>query len=93
MKSPDALCAFAVNNNLVERWLDSLDPSIRTYASNFVINRLGNLGYDLDRVVDEQDKWFVGLLSQHFFAFLRLEIMDQNPGRAITVIGSSDPVE
>jgi len=83
MESHDALIDFTVDNDFVNQWFDSLDPSFRTFAIDFAVNKLKRHDYDPDLIEDGEDKYLANLLANHFDAYLRLKIMDSCPGRVV----------
>jgi hypothetical protein len=73
----------SVTPDLVNEWLDSFDPSIRTFAANFSINVLCRYDFDHSKIAGTEDEYFSRLLSKHFFAFLRIKFEEQNPGHIL----------
>ena len=78
---PDFLTAFYNSNEFVEEWLDSLDPSVKIFASNFCINVMTRHDFDCDKIVGTEEYEVAVLLSMHFEAFLKLKYQEENPGR------------
>ena len=68
----------SVTSDLVEEWLDSFDPSVKTFVSNFSINTLKKYDFDFDKISDLDDRHFADLLSKHLMAFLKLKAYSQN---------------
>ena len=52
---PDFLTAFNITNEFVEEWLDSFDPSVKTFASNFYINVMSRYDFDCSKIVGTED--------------------------------------
>ena len=86
METPESLLTFDIDDNFINQWFDSFHPSIKTYATNFVINKLKRYDFNLDLIEDKDEKIFADMLFRHFTCFLKLKAMDENPGRAITGI-------
>ena len=74
---------LSLPGNIVDQWLDSFDPTIRTYTANFVINTLKKHSFDLSSMNDD-DAEYARLLSLHFSAYIRRVLIDQFPDRIIT---------
>lgn len=83
METPKSLSIFTVDEDLLNQWFDSFDPSIKTFATDFAMNKLRRYDFDFDKISDDDDKYFAKLLSIHFAAFLELKIMDACPGRIV----------
>jgi len=84
METPKLLSVFSIDDDLMNQWFDSFHPSIRTFATNFVINKLKQYNFNPDIMEDDGDVYFANLLAKHFAAFLDLKMMDANPGCVIT---------
>jgi len=83
METSYSVSKFTIDNDFIEQWLDSLDPSVKTFATDFVINKLRRYAFDPQMIEDKGDKYFVHLLAHHFDAYLRLKFMDTCPGRLV----------
>ena len=70
---------FAISNDFVEEWLDSFDPSIKTFAANHVLNVMREHWHKDDEKIPADLRYLNKLLSQHFFAFLKIKISEQLP--------------
>ena len=91
MEAPDALSVFTIDDIFMNQWFDSFDPSIKTFAADFVINKMKRYDFNPELMEDSGDKYFATLLANHFAAFLKLKMMDENPGRLITGWGAFYP--
>ena len=80
---PDFLTTFNITNEFVEEWLDSFDPSVKTFASNFCINVMTRHDFDCDKIVGTEEYEVAVLLSMHFEAFLKLKYQEENPNRVV----------
>lgn len=79
MNDRDGTISFVgVTSDLIEEWLDSFDPSVKTFASNFSINTLKKYNFDFDKIADSNDRHFAELLSRHLLAFLKLKEFSHN---------------
>ena len=52
---PDFLTTFNIANEFAEEWLDSYDPSVKTFASNFCINVMSCHDFDCTKIVETED--------------------------------------
>jgi hypothetical protein len=86
METPSSFSVFAIDDDFLNEWFDSFHPSVKTFATNFVINKLRRYDFNPDAIEDGDDKCLANLLVNHFSAFLKLKIMDENPGRVVTDI-------
>jgi len=78
-EKPLEMNAFAISNDFIEEWLDSFDPSIKTFTANHVLNVMREY-WDKDEEKFPADlRYFNQLLSQHFFALLKVKIREQLP--------------
>lgn len=84
MEAQDALSVFTIDDDFMSQWFDSFHPSVKTYATDFVINKLKRYNFNPDLIEDMDDKSFAIMILKHFDGFLRLKMMDANPGRIIT---------
>ena len=78
---PDFLTTFYITNEFVEEWLDSFDPSVKTFASNFCINVMSRYDYDCDKMMGTDEYEGAVLLSRHFEAFIKLKYQEKYPDR------------
>ena len=78
---PDFLTAFYNSNEFVEEWLDSLDPSVKIFASNFCINVKSRYDCDYDKMMGTDEYEVAVLLSRFFEAFIKLKYQEENPNR------------
>jgi hypothetical protein len=62
----------AITDDIIEEWLDSFDPSVRTHVADFSINTLRKYDYNYDEISDKADRHFAELLSKHLIAFLKV---------------------
>jgi hypothetical protein len=74
--------SISLPGNIVDQWLDSFDPAIRTYTANFVINTLRKYSFDLSGMSDD-DAGYARLLLLHFSVYVRRVLIDQFPDRII----------
>ena len=86
METPGSFSVFTIDDDFLTEWFDSFHPSVKTFATNFVINKLKVYDFNPDKMEDGDDKCLANLLVNHFSAFLKLKIMDENPGRVISDI-------
>jgi len=70
---------FAISNDFVEEWLDSFDPSIKTFTANHVLNVMREYWDKDEGEIPADLHYFIQLLSQHFFAFLKVKVSEQLP--------------
>lgn len=78
-EQPLEMNTFAISNDFVEEWLDSFDPSIKTFTANHVLNVMREYWHEDEERIPADLRYFNQLLSQHFFAFLKIKISEQLP--------------
>ena len=83
MDMRESLSIFTVDDKFMNQWFDSFHPSIKTFVTDFVINKLKHCDYDPDAIEDCSERCFANLLVNHFATFLELKVMDENPGRLL----------
>jgi len=84
MEAPDALSIFTIDDDFMNQWFDSFHPSVKTYVTDFVIHKLKRYDFDPDPMEGIDDKGFAIMVLKHFDGFLKLKMMESNPGRIIT---------
>ena len=84
METSEMQSIFTIDDDLMNQWFDSFDPSIKTFTIDFVINKLRRFDFNPDAIDDWDDKLLARLLLNQFGAFLHLKMMEANPGRVIT---------
>lgn len=78
--------SIAITPELVEEWIETLDPSIRTFVANFNINTMRQYSYDYDAIPEGDDRDLTEVLSRHFSTFLKLKFYKSTSGRTLTRI-------
>jgi len=78
-EQPLEMNTFAISNDFIEEWLDSFDPSIKTFTANHVLNVMREYWDKDEEKIPADLRYFNQLLSQHFFAFLKVKISEQLP--------------
>ena len=86
MSNSKTMCTFDINEHFMNQWFDSFHPSIKTYVTNYIINTLRQYDFSVDAIEDKEERSFAIMLMSHFGAFLKLKMMDENPGHVITGI-------
>jgi len=76
--------------DLVELWLETFPPEIKTFTANFVINIMGKADFDPDKLADDGQRYFANLLAGHFEAFLKMWFYDNCPGQVLRDISFSE---
>jgi len=84
MQTSDKANIFTIDDDFINQWFDTFDPSIKTFVIDFSINKLKPYNFNIDLIEDEEEKHFASILANHFASFLQLKIMDANPGHLIT---------
>ncbi len=79
-----------ITHDLIETWLDTFPPEIKTFAANFVINIMGKADFDPDNLADDGQRYFANLLGGHFEAFLKVWFYDNVPGQVLKEISFSE---
>ena len=74
---------FSVTPELVEEWIDSFDPSIKTFVANFALNISGRHDLEDAEKVPADVLYFHRLLDRHFTAFLKTKICEARPDRIL----------
>jgi hypothetical protein len=79
-----------VTHDLIECWLDSFPPEIKTFTANFVINVMDKADYDPENLADNDQRYFANLLEGHFEVFLKVWFYDNHPGQVLKGISFSE---
>jgi hypothetical protein len=81
---PDSVASLSLDQEIIDEWLDTFDPSVKTFASHLVINLLPRYGYHT--LMDAGRGELPSILVEHFECFLKLKFMDAFPGRTVSCI-------
>lgn len=78
-EQPFEMNTFAISSDFVEEWLDSFDSSIKTFTANHALSVMREYWREDEEKIPADLRYFNQLLSQHFFAFLKIKISEQLP--------------
>ena len=79
-----------ITQDLIECWLDTFPPEIKTFTANFVINTMRKADFEPEKLADDGQRFFANLLGGHFEAFLKVWFYDNYPDQVLKDISFSE---
>ena len=83
-KVPDSIVPLKISDDLIDEWIDSFDPSAKTFVANLVLNVLPRHQYD-DLVAAGHGE-IISLLCKHLEYFVMLKLSDMCPDSIVASI-------